>query len=220
MYKKNFVDDISQLKRRGTALKSATSVASHTNSIKDKGATSSGSKGIKSSQNRLNLAPINSNSALAAGTQNRRGSSLFRDMDRPLAMKSRTNSVTSPFSITSGSTTPTGHFSSLMSPKSTSYFSIPTLREEQQQKSRSSDRLQPANHLTTTSSQADNRNFADNNQYHRHHQNSSVATLSATTSPIHPSDPAPFTKFDGGLSKSLKMSLRKATRKASTSGTN
>ncbi|KAI8336596.1 hypothetical protein BC941DRAFT_427545 [Chlamydoabsidia padenii] len=218
LYKKNFVDDISQLKRRGTALKSATLPTTIT--TKDKGFAPNSNKGIKPPPSRLNLASSTSSSVFTAGIQhNRRGSSLFRDMDRPLTMKSRTNSVTS---YSNGATTPggTGHFSSLMSPKSVSYFSIPTLKEEQQQKSRSSDRLQSVTNLTT--SQTDNRNITDSNQHHRNHQNNSVATSPVSASLIHPNDPTPSTKSDGGgLSKSLKMSILKATRKAtSSSGAN
>ncbi|KAI8092901.1 uncharacterized protein BX664DRAFT_364690 [Halteromyces radiatus] len=204
LYKKNFVDDISQLKRRGTTFKSAASST---------GATSVKGENIKektnpSSPSRVNLTSSASHSSLH--NTNRRSSSLFREMERPLMMKSRTNSITQP-QQTVGSSTPTsnapaGTFSSLMSPKSSSSFAIPTVHEEHIP--RSNDRLPSSSTGRTTT--------ANTPLMDRESENESI-TMSAPTSPIHPNDHIPFTKSESsGLSKSLKMSIRKATRKATT----
>ncbi|CAO3587767.1 unnamed protein product [Absidia cylindrospora] len=222
LYKKNFVDDITYLKRRGTAFKSATTTPTpKANSSKDKGLATNSSKISKSPPNRLNLATSTSNSTPGTGNQqNRRGSSLFRDTDRPLTTKSRTSSVASPFSPPGGVISPgsTGHFSSLISPKSASYFSIPSLREEQHSKSRSSDKSQTTTLDTPITNSQLNDGCSNTSQSYRSQKHSNESSP-YPTSPVQSNDQASFTKFDGtgGLSKSLKMSLRKATRKTTSS---
>lgn len=177
MFKKNFSDDIQRLKSKETPFKSLGSAITTINN------TSSASS---ASNTRPNMNSTHSNPSLASITTNRRGSSLFRDLDRPILMKSRTNS------ITHGTTSSTnGHSPHLVSPKSPSYFAIPTVYEEH---SSSKLKLQ-----------------------HTESSSSLESSSSVPSGYIHPNEIThTTTKSDNGLSKSLKLTIRrKTTRKSS-----
>ncbi|CAO3611450.1 unnamed protein product [Cunninghamella blakesleeana] len=175
LFKKNFSDDIQRLKNKETPFKSLGSVIT-TNNISN--TNSAGST-------RSNMSSNHSNPSLASITANRRGSSLFRDLERPILMKSRTNSITH---ATTSSTN--GHSPHLVSPKSPSYFAIPTVYEED---SSSKMKIQ-----------------------HTESSSSIESSSSVSSSYIHPNEINTTTKSDNGLSKSLKLTIRrKTTRKSS-----
>ncbi|CAO3596942.1 unnamed protein product [Absidia cylindrospora] len=223
LYRKNFTDDIDQLRRRGTTLK-ATSV---TTTEKGKGnsnkTTSRKSSVPQSSLRNLNASTSHPNLSTSAQTD-RPGSTFFKDMDKPLTMKSRTNSASSQQQRQSlSSPGGTGHLSSLMSPKSTNYFSIPNFRE-QQPKFFTGDRLQnTSSTLSTSSAEMTNSNIIDHNQERRHRGNSNTSALSAPSSLIHPNDELYLDKMNGNgktsiLSKSLKKSIRRVRKRKSSYG--
>ncbi|KAI9303949.1 hypothetical protein BJ944DRAFT_240997 [Cunninghamella echinulata] len=178
LFKKNFSDDIQRLKNKETPFKSLGSVVTSNNINNPNPANT----------NRSNMGSNHSNTSLASMTANRRGSSLFRDLERPILMKSRTNSITHGTNITTGG----GNSPHLVSPKSPSYFTIPTVYEED-----SSSRLK---------------------LQHTESSSSLESTSSLPSGHIHPNEISHTTKSESnnGLSKSLKLTIRrKTTRKSS-----
>ncbi|ORZ19610.1 hypothetical protein BCR42DRAFT_348262 [Absidia repens] len=219
LYKKNFTDDIVQLRRRGTTLK-ATSV---TTTEKGKGISSSNKSTIRKSSvpqsSRRNLNASSSHPNLSTSAQiDRPGSTFFKDMDKPLTMKSRTNSASSQQRQSLSSPGGAGNLSSFMAPKSTNYFSIPNFRE-QQPKFFTGDKMQNSSSaLSASSAEMTNTNNIDHNQEHHRHGNSNASALSAPSSLGHLSDELYLNKKDrngktGILSKSLKNSIRRVRKR-------
>lgn len=238
VFKKNFGDDINQLRRQGTTFSSNSTIRTNTDAspkgkrnVRNKSNKGS-NKMYSSPTKRLSLTTSTSHPTFPTTNQSNRGSgSFFKDTEQTTLTKPRTISTTpqqqrdhQSFSSSSdGSSSPgsTGNWPSIFThTKSSTNFSLPNLIEDphQQNQSHSNEKDKRPSLLFNKNSDGDYfTNSSDSNQSRRSRPSSGEP--SSKTRPMslkfdQSVDGSPTKK---GLHRNLRMSLRKATRRSTFS---